>query len=98
MTKDSKMSFYLKDPQSRVDYAIDWVDYLDGATIAASIWSVVPAEAGGIAVDEASFDLGRAAARLSGGIVGHSYSVSNRVTLSDGSIDERSITLRVEER
>jgi hypothetical protein len=93
------MSFYLKDPRSRVDYAIDWAPgYLDGQTIASSNWSVSPAEAGGIAVDEASFDLTRAAATLSGGIAGHIYSVSNRVTLSDGRSDNRSITLRVEAR
>ncbi len=92
------MSFYLKDPQSRVDYAIDWTPYLDGQTVAASIWAVSPDEPGGIAVDEASFTPGRTAARLSGGIVGHSYRISNRVTLSDGSSDERSLALRVEER
>ena len=93
------MSFYLKDPQSRVDYAIDWAPgYLDGQTLASSQWSVVPAEAGGVAVDEASFDLTRAGATLSGGVAGHVYSVTNRVTLSDGRSDDRSITLRVEER
>lgn len=92
------MSFYLKDPQSRVDYSIDWAGYLDGQTIAASSWSTLPDEADGIAVEEASFDLNRTAARIGGGIVGHCYTVSNRVTLSDGSSDERSITLRVEQR
>lgn len=92
------MSFYLKDPQARVDYAIDWAPYLDGQTIAASLWTIVPDEAGGVAIDEASFAPGRAAARLSGGIAGHIYSISNRVTLSDGSSDERSLMLRVEER
>lgn len=93
------MSLYLKDPQSRVDYSIDWGQgYLDGQTLAASLWAVRPEEPGGIAVDEASFDLSRAAATLSGGIAGHLYNVSNRVTLSDGRSDERSITLRVEQR
>lgn len=93
------MSFYLKDPQSRVDYAVDWSPgYLDGQTIAESAWSVVPAESGGIEIDEASFDLTRAAVTLAGGVAGHVYSVSNRVTLSDGRVDERSITLRVEDR
>ena len=92
------MSFYLKDPEARVDYAIDWADYLDGQTIAASTWSVEPVEQGGIAVDEASFALLRTAARLSGGVIGHGYSISNLVTLSDGSADSRSINLRVEER
>jgi hypothetical protein len=92
------MSFYLKDPEARVDYAVDWADYLDGQTIVASAWSIDPVEQGGIVVDEASFGLLRTAARLSGGVVGHGYSVSNLVTLSDGSADARSINLRVEER
>lgn len=92
------MSFYLKDPQSRVDYAVDWSGYLDGQVVAASSWSVRPAEPGGLAVDADSFDLTRTAATLSGGLAGHVYSATNQVTLSDGRIDERSITLRVEER
>lgn len=92
------MSFYLKDPQSRVDYAIDWALYLDTQTITASLWTVTPVEEGGVAVDQESFDLARTAVRLSGGLAGHVYSVGNRVTLSDGSVDERSIALRVEER
>lgn len=92
------MSYYLKDPQSRVDYAIDWTAYLGGAVVASSAWSVVPAEVGGIEVEQAGFDLTRSSARLSGGVVGRVYSVSNLVTLSDGSRDERSICLRVEQR
>ncbi|MBX3562464.1 MAG: hypothetical protein KF780_11710 [Sphingomonas sp.] len=92
------MGFYLKDPQSRVDYAIDWGGYMDGQAIAESIWSATPDEAGGIVVEAASFDLNRSAARIAGGLAGRVYSVANRVTMSDGSVDERSITLRVEER
>lgn len=92
------MAYYLKDPQSRVDYAIEWTSYLDGQTVAASAWSVEPAEPDGLAVDGSSHDLLRTAATLSGGICGHVYSVTNRVTLTDGRSDERSITLRVEER
>ena len=92
------MSFYLKDPQSRVDYAIDWAAYLDGQTIVASLWSVVPVELGGVAVEEDSFTPNRTAARLTGGIVGHCYSISNLVMLSDGASDVRSIALRVEDK
>lgn len=92
------MSFYLKDPDARVDYAIDWALYLDGQTIVASAWSVAPVEAGGIVVEEDSFEPARTAARLGGGVVGHVYAIANLVTLSDGSQDARSITLRVEER
>ena len=92
------MSYYLKDPGSRVDYAIDWTAYLDGQVLASSAWAVAPVEPQGIAIVEASFAPNRAAARLSGGVVGHLYRVSNRVTLSDGSAEERAIFLRVEER
>jgi len=92
------MSYYLKDPGARVDYAIDWAPYLDGQAILASEWTVAPAEAGGIEVAEASFAGARTAARLDGGAVGRCYRISNRITLADGSVDERSITLRVEER
>ena len=93
------MSLILKDPDARVDYAIDWgAHYLDGQTIAASQWSVDPDETGGIAVDEASFDLQRTAVTLTGGVAGHIYRIGNRVTLSDGRSDERSLSLRVEER
>lgn len=92
------MGFYLKDPASRVDYAIDWTGYVDGQVVAAASWSVAPAEAGGIAVEEHSFDLTRTAATLIGGKAGHVYSVTAQVTLSDGRRDQRSITLRVEER
>jgi hypothetical protein len=92
------MSFYLKDPQARVDYAIDWAAYLDGQTIVDSLWAIAPVETGGVAIEDESFEPARTAARLTGGITGHCYNVSNQVTFSDGTTDERSIALRVEER
>lgn len=92
------MSYYLKDPGARVAYAIDWAPYLDGQSILTSEWQVAPLESGGIAMVEASFSSGQAAVRLQGGIVGRAYRISNLVTLSDGSVDERSLILRVEER
>lgn len=93
------MSYQLKDPRARVDYQIDWgSSYLDGRTIAASQWTVSPDETGGIEVDEDSFDLQRTTVTVTGGVPGHLYRVGNRVTLSDGRSDERSLSLRVEQR
>ena len=92
------MSYYLKDPGSRVDYAIEWLPYLAGQTIEASQWTVDPAEQDGLAISDPRGDGSRTAASFTGGIVGQVYRVSNRVTLSDGTIDERSICLRVEQR
>jgi hypothetical protein len=37
------MTFYLKDPHSRVDYALNWgAAYLEGQTIVGSGWAVEP--------------------------------------------------------
>ena len=66
--------------------------------MAASGWTVTPGEEGGVTVEAAWHGLARAAVTLAGGIVGHAYRVTNRVTISDGQIDERSVTVRVEER
>jgi hypothetical protein len=37
-------------------------------------------------------------ATLTGGLAGRIYRITNRITLTDGQIDERSISLRVEAR
>lgn len=93
------MSIYLKDPQARIDYAIDWIPgFLGSASIAESAWSVSPEEPGGIAVDTASTLGAKTIAVLEGGVPGQVYRVTNRVTLSDGRADERSIVLRAEQR
>ncbi len=93
------MTLFLKDPDAVMDYRVDWSLALgDAVTLAASVWHVEPLEADGVSVAEAGFETNAARARLAGGVPGHVYSVGNRVTLSDGSTDERSLTIRVENR
>lgn len=93
------MTMMVKDPDSRIDFEFDWaVAYPDGQAVTASMWAVAPDQAGGVAVAGAAHDLMRATATLAGGVAGRVYRVTNRVTLSDGQIDERSMTVRVEER
>lgn len=93
------MGFYLKDPGARIDYTVDWAaGYLAGDTIAASAWIVAPEEAGGIAVDGTTSEAARASATLAGGVPGHVYRVTNRVTLASGRIEERTLSIRVDER
>jgi hypothetical protein len=93
------MTLYVKDPQARIDYAIDWsAAYLDGQAIAQSIWTISPAEADAISVAASTFDAQQTSATLTGGLPGRIYRITNRVTLTDGQIDERSISLRVEGR
>ncbi|ETI65078.1 hypothetical protein C100_03845 [Sphingobium sp. C100] len=92
------MSLIVKDPQARIDHAIDWSAYLAGQSLIASGWTVGPDEPGGVTVEATVFEAQRSSARLAGGMVGRLYRLTNRVTLSDGQMDERSVTIRVEER
>ncbi len=93
------MGIFLKDPLAAIDYAIDWsAGYLGSRNIIASTWQVAPVEPGGIAIASARRSASGTSVTLSGGITGHVYRITNCVTLSDTSVDERSVTIRVEVR
>lgn len=93
------MTMMVKDPGTRIDFEFDWrAAYPEGQAVVASGWTVVPGEPGGVAVAAVAFDLLQATVTLTGGIGGRVYRVTNRVTMSDGQIDERSMSVRVEER
>ena len=93
------MSLLLKDPDAELDYAVDWgAEYLGEDSLAESEWEVTPAEAGGVTIIASDFDLLVATVKAGGGIAGRVYQLTNRVVLASGLIDNRSITLRVEQR
>lgn len=93
------MSFFLKDPAASIDYAFDWAaGYLQAQTVTVSSWAVAPIEAGGVSVAANLIQPTRTTATLAGGVAGRVYRVTNRIGLSDGRADERTMTLRVEER
>lgn len=93
------MALLLKDPESTLDYSVDWgQDYLLGDLIATSSWTVEPDEAGGVAVVDAQADLLVATVEVSGGIAGKIYRLTNHVATMSGREDSRSIMLRVEKR
>jgi len=93
------MGYYLKDPQSRLDYHIDWAaEYLGQQSLAVSEWYVSPDEDGGLAIAENGHDAARSFVIITGGIAGQIYTLTNRVTLDNLLIDERTITIRVEAR
>jgi hypothetical protein len=94
------MSFLLKDPEAVLDYAIDWgAQYLgEGELLASSEWSVLPDEAGGVAVAGSDFDASVSSVKAVGGTAGRIYRLVNRIATDAGRVDERSIVLRVEDR
>lgn len=93
------MSLFLKDPGATLDWSVDWAaGYLNGQTIADSQWSVLPDENGGVLIAGSIMQPTHTGVMLSGGVPGSVYRITNRVTFSDGRIDERTLTVRVEER
>jgi hypothetical protein len=94
------MSIFVKDPAGRVEHAIDWdAGFLAGRGIGTSIWHVLPgAGTAPLQLEAPRIIGGRTMVTLSGGSVGNVYRVTNQVMLSDGSSDERTLIVRVEER
>jgi hypothetical protein len=91
------MQVYVKDPGAVLDYAINWGGgYLQsGETLSSSIWTIFPAD---MTQNSASSAAGVASITVSGGTAGQIYQLTNRITTSQGRTDERSITVRVEQR
>ena len=93
------MALVLKDPESALDYSVDWgVRYLSDDVLSESSWSVVPVENGGLTIDGSRFDQASATVNVSGGQAGKVYRLLNQVVTSQGLHDSRSILVRVEVR
>ena len=90
----------VKDPAAVLDYAVDWLDggYLGTRTVSTSAWFVEPVEPGGLIVASPALNGQVASAIVSGGVAGHIYMVTNRITTNAGTTEERSIMIRVENR
>jgi hypothetical protein len=85
---------FTKDPNAILDYSIDWTRWLAGDQIAASEWIV----ASGLTKMADSTTATSATVWLSGGTAGQSHIVTNRMTTAAGRTEDRSFTIRVEER
>ena len=85
---------FAKDPHAVLDYSVDWIRWLAGDEIATSEWIV----AAGITKASETNSPTKATVWLSGGEAGQSYPVTNRVTTTGGRTEDRTITIRVEER
>lgn len=92
---DREGSFITKDPQARLDYSIDWSDWMTtGDTIATSVWTVETiAGDGANNLDNYTNTLSAATSvttvYLQKGVAGHNYRVTCRITTANGLTDER---------
>ena len=83
-----------KDPDAVLDYVVNWSPWLGTDTITTSEW-LVPA---GLTKVTDSKTATSATIWLSGGTVGMNYTVTNRIVTVGGRTEDRSFTLRLQER
>lgn len=83
---------FVKDPNSTIDFAVDWAEWLNtGDTVTTSSWEVPS----GLTVSSSTVTNNVARAFLTGGIDGVDYLVTNRVTTQGTRIEDRSILVQV---
>lgn len=87
-----------KDPNAVLDYSIDWSTWplQTGETISTSTWTA--GETGAPTIGAHSIDGTTTVVWLSGGTVGSTYSVVNRIITNQGRTEERTLLVRVVER
>ena len=91
----STIQSFRKDPDSVLDYGIDWSTWLaSGETISTSTWTVPT----GITEDSDSKGDTSTLVWLSGGTAGETYMLANKIVTSDSRTVERTIEIIVEER
>jgi hypothetical protein len=92
----TSVAWIAKDPDAVLDYTIDWTAWLadSGAdTIASSSWTV-PA---GLTQNNATRSAAKTTIWLSGGTLGATYRITNRIVTSGGRTAERSFDLVVQQ-
>jgi len=87
-----RKKIFAKNPDSQLDYNIQWEEWLEGDTILSSSWDV-PAGLNQLASNYTVEGL--ATVWLSDGIVGIEYEVVNTIVTLAGRMDQRSIFIKV---
>ena len=88
------MVTYTKDPDSNLDYKVDWTAWLGSDTITASVWTVPAALTKS---NESNTDT-VSTVFIAGGKKGNKYVVTNRITTVNGRIDDRTFELEIVEK
>jgi hypothetical protein len=87
---------FTKDPDAVLDYSVDWALWLAGDEISTSEWIL---EEGALLEQViASNTATKATVWLRGGQSGITYSVTNRIVTVGGRTDDRTISVKVEDR
>ena len=87
---------FTKDPDAVLDYAVDWTAWLAGDQISSSEWVLED----GAPIEQVTdtFTPTKATVWLRGGNAGTTYIVTNRIVTVGGRTDDRTISIKVEDR
>ena len=99
--KDNEGSFIDKDPGAKLNYTIDWTDWMPtSATISTSTWALqtITGDAAPLVNHATAIDTYKTSVTISGGTAGKIYKVTNTITLNSGLIDKRYFRLNVKAR
>ena len=99
--KDREGAFIVKDPQSTLDYSVDWSDWLVGAdSISTSTWvlGTFTGDTAPIVKTAENTANGIATIYLRGGTAGKIYRITNRIVTSSGLTDERYFRLVIKDK
>ena len=85
------LSFPAKDPDSYLDYYVDWSPWLpEGDTITGSLW-ILPDDL--ISELEGVYDTSTLI-WMSGGVIGQTYELVNRITTVGGRIQDQTVRIK----
>ena len=91
------MANFIKDPQSTLDFSVDWSDWLStNESIVSSTWDSID----GMTIQTSAYAGTFATVWVSGGTAGTTYRLTNTITTdnSPARIDQRTITIKAQER
>ena len=92
------MNTYVKDPDARLDFAIDWTPFLGTDTIDTVEWlDPTPDTDPPLVVEDEGLDGNTHVAYVSGGKLNRAYRVTSRVTTAEGRIQDETITIVITE-
>lgn len=82
---------YLKDPESTVEYTLDWTDFVTSPDyIISSTWAV-----SGLSLASGTFTNTTTMGLVAGGVDGTTYYIVNTIQTFAGKIDERALEIKV---
>jgi len=87
-------AFIRKDPESILDYTVNWANWLTGGDTIATSTMTVPS---GITAVSTSNTTTSATIKLSGGTLGSNFEIKNSITTGNGLTCVRRFTVKIQE-